>query len=578
MRAIWLEEGFLSTVALADSPKGSGIGGGAAGGWLQAYRTQVLFAASLLATIPVWIATYPPMTDLPQHAAQVTLLRALHDPHFAYANLFQTNWLTPYLSGYLLIYVLAPIVGIVFACKIVISLALAALPLSTALVIGETGIDTYWALLAIPALYGINYHWGLLNFIVATPAGMIFLWLMKRHLRAPGLKSLLFLALLINALFFCHALICLFFGMIAAGCTLLEKKTFKDRMKCLAPLAAVLPVMGLWFLKASASPLVSHRSIGWDLGWFNVTPQDYYAFASWASRPQPGWGRVTGFFSRLLGTRPDVLWDAYGIVLFALPFLAGLRPSRRLKAWLPFLLCVGALLLMPNFAFDASFLYARFTVFALPFWLMALEPAPTAVPKKKTRTRKLKREQGHPAAWLTKGRIVATAATCLVVLWITVVSVYALQFNSAVKGFDEVLARMEPGQRALSLMPERENEVAIAPAFIHFAAWYAAQKSGVVDPSFANGVVALVIYRPGRSPALPHDFEWNAGEFQWQRNEGESYRYFVVHWPEDVGPILFHDATCPVHLRYQENHWWLYEKDPGCPAKPASFNPPDGAF
>jgi len=562
----------LSTVAIDGSPKELRTSSVAVVGWWQAHRALVLFAASALATIPVWIATYPPMSDLPQHAAQVTLLRALHDPHFAYAGLFHTNWLTPYLSGYLLIYLLSSLVGIVFACKIVIALALAALPLSTALMMRETGVDTYWALLTIPAMYGFSYHWGLLNFIVATPVGMVFLWLMRRYLRAPGLKRSLGIALLINVLFFCHALICLFFGMIAVGYILLEKKTFKGILGSLAPLASVLPIMVFWFLKTSAGNAVVHVPIGWDLGWFNVTPQDYYAFSQWANRPDPGWGRVAGFFSRLLGTRPNPLWDVYGMILFALPLLAGLRPSRRLKAWLPWCCCVVALLFLPNFAFDAAFLYARFTVFALPFWLLAMEPvaAPSAIPKQRARTRKPKREVASPAAGLARSRTVAAAAGCMVVLWLTVVSVHAVQFNAAAKGFEGVLARMEPGQRVMSFMPEREDESSIAPTFLHFPAWYAAQKEGVVDPNFAAGAVELVVYRPDWGPNLPPGFDWSPGMFRWQEHGGENYRYFVLRVAGDVGNFLFGKATCPVYLRYQEDQWWLYERDPVCAASHAA--------
>src|SRR5262249_12558452 len=132
----------------------------------------MLVAASLLATIPVWIPTFPPMTDLPQHGAQIALLREMLQPGFAFASYFSLNWFTPYLFGYLLVYVLVPIPGMVAACKLVISLALMALPLSTALVMTETGTDRRWALLAIPAMYGFSYQWGFLNFLVAAPIGL----------------------------------------------------------------------------------------------------------------------------------------------------------------------------------------------------------------------------------------------------------------------------------------------------------------------------------------------------------------------------------------------------------------------
>jgi len=86
----------------------------------QSDRTLVLvIIASLLATIPIWLTSFPPMVDLPEHAAQVGLLRSLHNPSFGFSELFWVNWFTPYLFGYILVYALTPLFGIVAASKLV---------------------------------------------------------------------------------------------------------------------------------------------------------------------------------------------------------------------------------------------------------------------------------------------------------------------------------------------------------------------------------------------------------------------------------------------------------------------------
>src|SRR5271165_5332872 len=132
--------------------------------YARADRRLLLVAiAGILATIPVWVAIYPPMVDLPQHAAQIALLRNLRDPAFGFADLFWVTWFTPYLLGYLAIYALTPLLGIVSAAKLVISLALIGIPVSTALLMRETGADLYWALLTIPPIYGFSYTWGFVN-------------------------------------------------------------------------------------------------------------------------------------------------------------------------------------------------------------------------------------------------------------------------------------------------------------------------------------------------------------------------------------------------------------------------------
>src|SRR5690348_6995364 len=127
---------------------------------------------SALATIPVWLPAFPPMTDLPQHAAQVAMLREMSQPAFPYRHLFEINWFTPYLVGYLLVYAFTGILGIVVACKLVVSLAIAGIPIATAVLILETGGDSRWALLSVPAMYGFDFQWGFLNFLVAVPLGL----------------------------------------------------------------------------------------------------------------------------------------------------------------------------------------------------------------------------------------------------------------------------------------------------------------------------------------------------------------------------------------------------------------------
>ncbi len=172
----------------------------------QKREMLLLIAASLLATIPVWMASFPPMVDLPEHAAQIALLRNLHNPGFPFANLFWVNWFTPYLLGYMLVYTFTPLLGIVTATKFVVAVAVAAVPVATALLARETGADRYWALLTIPAMYGFSYSWGFLNFLVAAPIGLLFLAMFMRHTRKPSLRSSAYVALFSILLFFSHAL------------------------------------------------------------------------------------------------------------------------------------------------------------------------------------------------------------------------------------------------------------------------------------------------------------------------------------------------------------------------------------
>lgn len=301
----------------------------------QKHEILLLLIASVIATIPVWLPTFPAMVDLPLHASQVALLRNLHDPGFPFAGLFWVNWFTPYLFGYVLVYGLTPLFGIVTACKIVVALSVAALPVATAVLMRETGADCYWALLTLPAMYGFSYNWGFLNFLVATPIGLLFLAFFMRHIRKPTVRSAAGVALLSIVLFFSHALIYLFFGFIACVYALLETGSLRKAVVTVSPIAAALPLTVLWYLRTKSDP-AAQDPVFWDLNW--ITTLD----------PHTWGGRVTGFFPRLLGVWPPVLCLVLGVALFVLPFLAGVRLTKRPAVWAPLVICFATILLAPT--------------------------------------------------------------------------------------------------------------------------------------------------------------------------------------------------------------------------------------
>lgn len=514
----------------------------------------ILLATSVLAVLPVWIPAYPPMADLPQHAAQIALLRDLQNPHFAYAALFRLNWFTPYLFGYLLIYVLTPLFGIVAACKLAVSLFVVGLPLSTALLLRSVDIDVFWAILCIPCAYGFAYQWGFLNFLIAAPLGIVFLWLVMRSSTTPTLRTAALFSGSAIGLFFCHALICAFFGICAVVCVVAETRSLKTTVMRVLPLTAVLPIALLWVRRTLSNP-AARRPITWDLNWHNTVESYYASLNQELHLPYAGWGRISGFFPRLLGVVPSWPYVFMGATLFLLPFCAGMRPNKRPATWVPFLLCVVVLLWCPHAVFGTEFVYQRFTMFIVPLFLLLLRETPVS-----------------PKIALA----VRSMALVLVVALIGSAAQRAAAFSRETRGFQEALSLMQPGQRVLSLAFDHEDRVSIAPTFLHFPSWYAAQKQGVVDPSAAMMHPELVVYGEGETPeAVLWDFEWDPEEFNWSDYSGEQYRYFVVRSKVDVGPALFSQASCSVSLRLHQEEWWLYERAAVCPAvsQPSATTP-----
>ena len=280
--------------------------------------------ACFLGLLPVWLPRFPPMVDLPQHAAQISLFLNLQDPKFHFAYLFDTHLFTPYLFGYALIAAVTPLMGIVTASKLVISIALAGFPVANRHFLRAAGADPYWAWLAFPVLYGFSYQWGFINFIVAAPIGLLFLSVVWRQQRRTNVQSALLMIIMLYLLFFSHVLILALFGGIAAIYWWCLARRFKDFLQMAWPLLTPLPLLVGWIVINQGHPM-SKLPIEWDLSWFSTIDSYYVFMASWVNPEHIEWGRVNGFIPRLLGVRPGVITTLFGLMLFLLPLFAGYR-------------------------------------------------------------------------------------------------------------------------------------------------------------------------------------------------------------------------------------------------------------
>jgi hypothetical protein len=282
--------------------------------------------------------------------------------------------------------------------------------------------------------------------------------------------------------------------------------------------------------------------MAWDLSWLTTEDTYYSVLAAWTTAGNLGWGRVTGFFPRLLGVRPGAIPLMFGLTLFLLPLAAGARLNRRLIACVPLALCTIVLFLVPGILFGTDFTFQRFTVFALPLYVVLLQ-------------------KPNDRPW---ARWTWPAVALIVAAWIGVVSANARAYERDAAGFTDMLSRMEPGERVLFFAFERDSDGTIAPTFLHFPAWYGALKHGVVDPSVAGTHVQLVLYRPERLPgAMLFVFEWLPRTFNWTKHNGAQYRYFVARASVDRSTMMFRTAPCKPRLIHHSHRWWLYENT--CP-------------
>ncbi len=476
-----------------------------------------LFATALvLAVAPLWFGRYLPMVDLPQHAGQVTAVRELLAGNPQFSAVFDINWFTPYLLGYLLLYLLAAALPISIATKVLVCASMISMPLLTGLLLREVGADTRWRWLAIPGCYSVAFYWGFISYMVAVPIALLLLIYTVRFDRKPTPLRGALLAMLALFLFFCHVIALAFAGLAAAS--FIAGRHYRD-MRALAlrwiPLAAPLPLIAAWLVLT------------------------YNTEGSVQNAPVV-YGSALNRLVALL-TQPSGIehLSVFGTVVTAaiavLPPLTGARLSSDAARWLPFLVGLLTFLVVPSFAFNTAFLYERLGVFLVPLWLMVWD-APSS--------------GSHRFEFL--GMVIITA-------WIVLNTARFASFARETQAFDRIMAAMEPGQYAAMLIVDNRSPLFATPVYLHFPAWYQATKNGIVDFNFADFHPQVVRYRQDRGPRVHEQLGWAPWRFQWDRDGGSTYRYFVVKSDVDFAPLLFKEKEGSVALVARNEWWWLYE-------------------
>jgi hypothetical protein len=476
-----------------------------------------LFALAVAASVvPLWIPAYLPLVDIPQHASQVASLHQIWGGNPLFAATFEVNWFTPYLGGYLLLYVVSSVLSIVAATKLVVSAAVAAVPIVTGLLLREVGGDPRLRWLAIPGSYSFALYWGFMVYLVAVPVAIYFLVLTVRFERNPTGVRALGIAASSVVLFFCHV-VALGFGSLIA-LTYIAARNFgawRRLLFCALPYTTPLPLIVVWM----SGIYQTEASV-------QNTP---IVFAGLRER-------LITLFMQLSGLDGFAFLISLAVVgvFILVPLLLGYRFSKRPERWVP--LAVGAVtyLIFPSYAQNTAFLYERLAVFLVPLWLIAWDP-----PSRPTR---------------------ALAATVIVStgLWLAINTSRFANFAEESRGFDTVLSKAEPGHRIAGMLLCNSSPYFTHPVYLHFAAWYQAVSAGVADMSFAITHPSMVRYRDMQAARFGEYLAWQPTEFTWQRDGGPDYDYFVVCAGTDASAALFKDRIDSVELVARDGAWWLY--------------------
>jgi len=467
---------------------------------------------------PLWLVKYLPMVDLPQHAAQVSILSHLHDPAFGFAGHYVLNWFEPYWIGYGTTWLLAQAIGVPAALKAVLSAAVLLLPLSLRALLGRAGGEPDWAILGFPTAFGYAFYGGFFTYLVAVPMGLFFLAQVYAFAEAATIRRGAALAAAGVALFFCHFVVFAVMGLAAA-----------------AVLATSLPPRR-WWLGAAAGALPTALALAWTAH-HSMAAGPLQSHLIWALSLR----RLAALPTTVIGFHGQLATAACFFVLMTLPAFGGLRFVRSARRLAPLALLLALYLFVPDAwaaaggGLGSGFLYQRLAIFFVPFVLLSFSS--TATPAQQR--------------W---GPRLTTAA---VLGWSAMLAVQFTRFDREARAFDEIAAELPLDASYLFLTFDKWSPaVPGVPVFDHFGGWVQAAKGGTLGYSFAQADFQAAQLWPRLSPKdlyrrMLLDVEPNL--FQWEVDG--PYGWFFVRAREDESGLF---PQGKVGLVRHVGEWWLY--------------------
>ena len=468
-----------------------------------------------LLVLPIWVVSYPPMVDIPQHMAQINTLKHFWSGDEYFRRIYQLNWFTPYLVGYLSIYLLSLFLPLLISLKLLLSLSLIGLALVVRRLFQVVEIDPSVVWLTFPAAIGYSFYFGFLNFFVTTPIAIYFIICGIEFEKFPTFRKTLALVLLSMLLFFCHVL-ALAYSLLILGAVVLVKNHRNIRLLFLKllPLTFSMLLGTVWLLithhgesQASNSVIV-----------YDIT-----------------FRRVLVLLQTISGSDlPAPMWIISAVVLLYPP-LSGARLTRKTWRWVPLAVSLVVFSIIPMNVFGTGFVYPRFGQFVGIFWLLIWD---------------YKSVSSKYLRWVVFICIIGWFGFNTTRFWL---------FEQENDDFKTVLSHMEPNKRTLSLMADNRTPYFNFPMYLHYGAWYQAENRGIVDFSFSMFFPLMLRYKKDSAPKIYPGFEWNPIFFDWKQDNGSNYYYFLVRAPVNIGRQVFKGYMHKVRLKANIGNWWLYE-------------------
>ncbi|HEX7910172.1 MAG TPA: hypothetical protein VF534_19070 [Paraburkholderia sp.] len=492
----------------------------------------LFFVTTIAGGVIFWLAPHPPMSDLPQHAAQVAVLHDLLLGQSPWDQLLRINLFTPYILAYGLATALSFLMPVEAALKLLLTLSFYGFVATYVALRRRFQADERLDWLCVPGFFGFAYEYGFFSYLVATPVGLGFLLIALDYAEQPSRRRGVTLLLADIAVFFSHGLLFVLVNAIGGTFLLVRNRgDWRRFVRSIWPYVALVALCGVYAL--------AHRDV-------DLAPM-YPVTLAWGLNPLIRFLCAIGY---PWGIAPNAWMLVTTLLIFAAPLWMGVRWNRNRMAYVPLAIFALGWFCVPTFAMNTFFLYHRFALFLLPFYALMFSPV--------EHDGERRGDAGRLEVWPQ----IALAAIC--VAFLGAQGLHAIRFAEESADFDAIAAEIGPAQRALNVAFDITSPAADNPVvYENFALWYAADHRGLVDFNAAWFPPQIVRYRLDRLPAVgPADVAPQPffSTFRWSRHQGWLYRYFFVRHTSPIPDGYFANPDCRVVLLKTVGTWSVYER------------------
>ncbi|MGE5234446.1 MAG: hypothetical protein ACM3OB_10070 [Acidobacteriota bacterium] len=431
-------------------------------------RLGLAAVAIVLVVVPFLLVRFPPITDLPQHAAQIRLFGEALGEH---ADLYRIQWLTPYGLSYVLPAVGWLLGGPAWAGRLGFLLVVALWVGAVHWLAVRLRRPASAAVLASALVFNHTLYWGFLSFLFGWVVFVV--WLRLTEVEPDARCDWRAAARLLGGaalLYFSHVL------WFAMGCLWLVVDGWRARLPWREQFLRGLAVSPVGLLALWWYPTLGRRGFDSPVYW-----------------PASVWARFgpSGLKDAVLGGLRGNLEPVFLLVVLGWLLLAAWQHRAEGRAaWSPRLLLLAGVLFLPAAVLPME---AQNTIHLAERWmpcavvaLLLAAPAPRL-----------------PAA------LVRWLPVAALTLFVAGTSVYWIAFSSVeLDGLAPAVAALPEKPRVLGLSYYPESLIIRGNPFIQDFAYAQVMKGGELNFSFADFAPSLVVYRTPRSGPWTLGLEW----------------------------------------------------------------------